>query len=77
MRVAMDLDAIADAIMRRIEDERAIHRSSIVDEISKAVARNRWDVPTYPVMMTRPTELHDPWQMDRRFFASTCQSKIG
>lgn len=46
----MDIDALVERIMARIEDDRAIHKSSLVEEIQKAMMPT-WDHPQ-PAMVT-------------------------
>lgn len=46
----MDIDKLAERIMSRIEEDRCIHKSSLVEEIQKALAPKKWDQPQ-PAMM--------------------------
>lgn len=41
----MDIDKLAERIMSRIEEDRCIHKSSLVEEIQKALAPKKWDPP--------------------------------
>lgn len=47
----MDIDKLAEAIMGRIEHDRAIHKSSLVEEIQKAMKAPWSATPPMPNMV--------------------------
>jgi hypothetical protein len=70
----MDIDALVERIMARIEEDRAIHKSSIAEEIQKAMSPT-WNHPQ-PVMMIVDWQKDAMQRSAERFFPSTCQSNF-